>query len=74
MSYLHYDSNDRDDGTFRRCPFCGGDADLRIYSVPFTALCFYYVSCLVCGAMTQPCDLTPEEAIKRWNRRRGKGG
>ena len=63
------DSNDRDEGTFKPCPFCGGDADLRIYSVPFTALRFYFVSCNVCGAMTPPRDLTSEEAITRWNRR-----
>lgn len=72
MSSLHYDSNDRDDGTFKRCPFCGGEADLRIYDPPFVPHTMrYYVACSNCGAMTHPWNLK-ERAIALWNRRQDK--
>lgn len=71
MSSLHYDSNDRDDGTFKRCPFCGGEADLRIYDPPFVSQMYCYVACTNCGAMTHPC-LYKERAIGMWNRRQDK--
>lgn len=72
MSSLHYDSNDRDDGTFERCPFCGGEADLRIYDPPFLLQRRYYVVCTSCGAMTYPGNLEKERAIALWNRRKNK--
>lgn len=66
---LYYDSNDRDDGTFDRCPFCGGEADARPYVPPFCEYAvFYYVQCEDCGAMTKPCLSVPK-AIKLWNKR-----
>ena len=64
---LGYDSNDRNDGTFEDCPFCGGEADLRIYEVPFSHQHYQYTVCLNCGAMTKPDALTSREAIRRWN-------
>lgn len=70
---MGYDSNDRDDGTFKRCPFCGGEASLRLYEPPFlTEQRYYYVLCGDCKAMTAP-TLRSMEAIGRWNRRGGKG-
>lgn len=71
---MGYDSNDRDDGTFERCPFCGGEADLRIYAVPFSQLHYLYTRCLKCGAMTSPNALTAIEAISKWNMRYKDGG
>lgn len=71
---MGYDSNDLDDGTFKRCPFCGGEADLRIYKVPFIQLHYIYTECLKCGAMTFPNALTATEAIRKWNMRYKDGG
>ena len=64
---LHYDSNDRDDGTLERCPFCDGEADLRIYEPPFSRR-MYYVSCQSCGAMTKPAP-HQEIAFALWKKR-----
>lgn len=66
---LHYDSNDRDDGSIERCPYCGGSGDVRAYNPTFTRDLYYYVVCEDCGAMTSPTAETAEEAVKRWNRR-----
>ena len=73
-----YDSNDRDDGTFKPCPFCGSDASLKIYEPPFTGSRYYYVQCDRCGSMTSPVHIAQDigsalrqlqDAIGRWNRR-----
>ena len=54
------------------CPFCGGEADLRIYDPPFVPQMQFYVACTNCGAMTHPCNLYKERAIALWNRRQNK--
>lgn len=69
MSKLHYDSNDLDDGTFQRCPFCGGEAFLALYNPSFTNDHYYFVVCEDCGARSKPTAKTANEAIKDWNRR-----
>ena len=70
---MGYDSNDLDDGTFKPCPFCGGDASLRLYEPPFTKSRYFYVQCDNCEAMTSPVQIVDHrqicEAIEKWNRR-----
>lgn len=66
---MGYDSNDRDDEALESCPFCGGEADVFIYVVPFVRGQYYYVRCGGCGAMTSPTGKNPKEAIDLWNRR-----
>ena len=70
---MRYDSNDLDDGTFKPCPFCGGDASLRLYEPPFTKSRYFYVQCDSCKAMTSPVQIVDHrqvrEAIEKWNRR-----
>lgn len=67
---LHYDSNDRDEEALESCPFCGGEADLRIYEPPFCRQS-YYVSCQKCGAMTKPAP-NKELALALWKKRQGR--
>lgn len=78
---MGYDSNDRNDGTFEKCPYCGGEANLKIYEPPFTKSRYYYVQCDRCGAMTSPVLISQDieaalkqlqEAIDKWNRRQEK--
>ncbi len=74
---MGYDSNDLDDGTFKPCPFCGGDASLRVYEPPFTKSRYFYVQCDNCKAMTSPVQIVDYrqafEAIGKWNRRQDDG-
>lgn len=70
VSKLHYDSNDRDDMTFKNCPFCGGEAFLASYVPSFTNDHYYFVVCEDCGARSKPTAKTMTEAIKDWNRRK----
>lgn len=66
---MGYDSNDFDDGSIERCPYCGGSGSVRAYSPPFLREVYYYVVCEDCGAMTSPTAKIPAEAIEMWNRR-----
>ena len=67
---LHYDSNDRDDGTIERCPRCGGEATVQCWFTPFSGMVtYYFVACDDCGLMTRPNARTVKAAIKDWNRR-----
>ena len=70
---LHYDSNDLDDGTFKRCPFCGGEAFLSSYVPSFTHDHYFYIVCEDCGARSKPTAQTATEASKDWNRRKYNG-
>lgn len=65
----HYDSNDRDDGTIDRCPFCKGEGIVDCQSPILRHSVYYFVRCTDCGAMTWLYCKTPQEALKRWNRR-----
>lgn len=66
---MGYDSNDFDDGSIERCPYCGGSGSVRAYAPPFLREVYYYVVCEDCGAMTSPTAKIPAEAIETWNRR-----
>ena len=66
---MGYDSNDFDDGSIKRCPYCGGSGDVKAYNPTFTRDLYYYVMCEDCGAMTSPTAKSAEEAVKKWNRR-----
>lgn len=68
---MGYDSNDFDDGSIERCPYCNGSGNVRAYDPPFTTDTYYYVVCEDCGAMTSPTAKTPAEAVVKWNRRTG---
>ena len=46
----------------RRCPFCGGEAELH------SGLLTNWVLCLQCGVETR-AKLNKQEAIAAWNRR-----
>lgn len=73
MGYDWNDWSDQNDQTLDSCPFCGSEADVRVYDPPFVSLRhglrYYYVTCIHCGAMTNPVATTVEEAISQWNRR-----
>lgn len=66
---LHYDSNDRDDGSIERCPFCGGEGIVDCHSPLMRRSVYYFVRCDNCGALTWPWAETPAKAIEMWNRR-----
>lgn len=52
-------------GQLRACPFCGGEANVKMWCEPDTP---YLVMCEACGASVK--DYTTEaEAIEAWNRR-----
>ena len=47
----------------KRCPFCGGKANLRVYSANLQ-----FVQCVDCLSGTNAFP-TDEEAIEAWNKR-----
>lgn len=69
MSKLHYDSNDRDDGSIDACPFCWGEAEVQAFTPFLRSDTYYFVKCSVCGAMSYLYCKSPAEALARWNRR-----
>ncbi len=48
----------------KRCPFCGGEADIRAFSV----IIEYSISCTTCGIGTWDHE-TVEECVELWNKR-----
>lgn len=77
MAYLKYDSTDGPYEGLDRCHRCGGEADIRIWSLPLGSGwvnrdTYYYVCCLDCGLMTNPYCLTVDEAKKKWNQVKNK--
>lgn len=56
----------------KRCPFCGGEANLENYGLTGT---MKVVKCSDCGARTRAFDpkvKRGENAIDSWNRRAGE--
>ncbi len=56
------------------CPFCGGTAVIFMSGNDTTGRRFS-VQCAVCGMGNSGVEyVSPEEALRAWNRRRGKPG
>ena len=53
------------DGIIKKCPFCGGDAELTYAQWDYN---YWGVSCKACVAYVCDPD-TGEKAIKKWNTR-----
>lgn len=45
------------------CPFCGGEAEMRLYD------CEYFAQCIECFSSTAADHQTEEDAASAWNRR-----
>lgn len=50
----------------KRCPFCGGEAELRDTG---TVHSYYWIYCKDCGCK-QPCSIHLESVINTWNTRK----
>ena len=52
----------------KKCPFCGGEAEVhQTYSIDV-----YWCKCNDCNAETEPAN-TEEDAVEAWNRRVDNG-
>ena len=51
------------------CPFCGGQAELKRWSLPGRSAEQFTVVCTGCGAMTWPYCCGEAWAAEHWNRR-----
>lgn len=54
----------------KRCPCCGGKAEIRYHQIPTQGRSAYQISCSRCVLATSWIG-SPEEVIYFWNRRVG---
>lgn len=54
----------------KKCPFCGGKAEIN-FKEDYSTHRFYWVECCKCDARTSDFEDAPgkEEAVSSWNRR-----
>ena len=57
------------DDELKHCPFCGGEAHITIWNLPFRSSKEASVVCSACGAMTWPYISSEGLAVESWNRR-----
>lgn len=55
----------------KRCPFCGGEAEIKRY--PEWSWAQYQPMCTICLATFDEAFYTAEKAIEAWNRRANHG-
>lgn len=70
MSYMGYDSTDSPYEGLDDCPRCGGEADVMLWSPPFSNEQgrYYFAYCTQCRLMTYPYCRSVQEAKLRWNK------
>lgn len=52
----------------KKCPFCGGEAEIVVCNILYESNNKYIVRCKKCSAETDLCE-TREKAVERWNER-----
>lgn len=53
----------------KRCPFCGGEANMQTFTTAAEKVPRYRVKCLDCWCMTDWDNFSTEEAAAKWDRR-----
>lgn len=55
--------------TIRRCPFCGGKPELKLYHDKLEDAVTFLILCTGCDVMQTKPSYTAQDAIDKWNRR-----